>query len=97
MLQIFSALQTGCHQADSMGMLRCRHKKTLAVGTVLACLAVYGFLHTPYGASSRAAIVGVGQYLAKVWLQLCPLAAALHMAAREIRHLAHQIPNQMPS
>lgn len=39
---------------------------------VVACLAVYGFLHTPYGASTRAAIVGVGQYLAKVQCQWLP-------------------------
>ena len=55
---------------DKSAVRCCRHKKALAFGTVVACLAVYGFLQTPYGASSRAAIVGIGQYLEKVqqWL-----------------------------
>lgn len=47
-----------------------RHQKSLAIGVVVACLAAYGFLQTPYGASTRAAIVNVGQYLAKVLLVL---------------------------
>ena len=44
----------------------CRNKKALAVGVVVACLVAYSFLQTPWGAPSKAGILAIGQYLAKV-------------------------------